>query len=144
MNRKLREKLDSWDLRSVFWTVGIVTIVATLLFLFSPLLYIDIRDKFRNKDNENFKGQTEGKIISVEEIHGISQGRRGTRIYIDSYKVVYRFQASGKTIESIDIIPATFQNKKLLAEILEWKEANACLIKFDTNDPNKSVLIARE
>ena len=143
MNRKLREKLDSWDLKSVFWTLAIATIVATLLFFFSPL-YTDIRDIFRTKDNEEFKEQTEGEIISVEEIHGMSQGRRGTRIYTDSYKVVYRFQANGQTFECTDIIPATFQNRKLLTQIIERKETNTCLIKFDTTDPNRSILIARE
>jgi hypothetical protein len=140
MNKRIREKLDSWDLKSVFLTIIFLSIGLLLFFYFT-----DIRDRFRTEDKEKFKGQTTGEIINVEKAERISQSKwNGTKIYVDSYKVTYQYNIEGQTFQSIDIIPLTTTNQKLLTEILERGTNNICVVKFDTDDPNKSLLIESE
>jgi hypothetical protein len=115
MNRRLREKLDSWDLKSLFLTI---LVFSTGLFLF--FYFTDIRDRFRKEDKEKFQGQTQGEIIQVEKMERISHGKwSGTKIYVDSYKVTCKFNVQGKEFENTDIIPLTTANHNLLKEILE-------------------------
>jgi hypothetical protein len=135
MNKKIKEKLDSWDLKSLFLTIAILSIG---LFLFFYLT--DIRDRLRTADKERYTGQIDGTILTVEKVDRMSQSKwKGTRIYVDSYKVKYQFQFQGQTYESIDMIPLTIKNQKLLTKILDQNN-KAVLVKFDTADPNKSLL----
>jgi hypothetical protein len=140
MNKRLREKLDSWDLKSFFLTVLFLSIGLFLFFYFA-----DIRDRFRTEDKGKFKGQITGEIVSVENAERISQSKwNGTKIYVDSYEVTYRYNIKGQTYQSVDVIPFTTTNQKLLTGILERGTSNICIVKFDTDDPNKSILIERE
>jgi len=114
MNKRLREKLDSWDLKSLFLTILFLSIGLFLFFYFT-----DIRDRFRTEDKEKFKGQITGEIVSVEKAERITQSKwNGTKIYVDSYKVTYRYNVEGHTYQSVDIIPLTTTNQKLLTGIL--------------------------
>lgn len=140
MNKRLREKLDSWDLKSLFLTILFLSIALFLFFYFT-----DIRDRFRTEDEEKFKRQITGEIINVEKAERISQSKwNGTKIYVDSYKVTYRYSIEGQTYQSVDIIPLTTTNQKLLTEILERGTSNSCTVKYDTDDPNNSLLIKSE
>jgi hypothetical protein len=140
MNKKIREKLDSLDLKSLFLTILFFSIGLFLFFYF-----IDFRDKLRTGDEENFKGQTNGKILTVEIGERIKQSKwTGTEIYVDSYKVKYQFQYQGQTFENIDIIPTTVKNQKLIKKLLDDGANNVISVKFDTSDPNRSLLIETE
>lgn len=140
MNKRLKEKLDSWDLKSFFLTILFLSIGLFLFFYFT-----DIRDRFRTEDKEKFKGQITGEIISVEKAERISQSKwNGTKIYVDSYKVTYRYIVSGQKYQSVDVIPLTTTNQKLLTRILERGTNNDCTVRFDTEDPSKSLLIESE
>lgn len=140
MNKRLREKLDCWDVRSLFLTIVLFSIG---LFLFFYLT--DIRDRFRASDKQKFKGQTTGEILNVEKIERISQSKwTGTKLYVDSYRVTYRYNVEGQTFQSTDIIPLTATNQTLLAGILAHGINNICIVKFDTGDLKKSLLIEYE
>jgi hypothetical protein len=140
MNKRIREKIDSWDLKSLFLTILFLSIGFFLFFYFT-----DIRDRFRTEDKGKLKGQTTGEIINVEKLERISQSKwNGTKIYIDSYKVTYRYNIQGQTYQNIDIIPLTTTNQKLLTGILEIGTNNICVVKFDIDDPSKSLLIESE
>jgi hypothetical protein len=140
MNKRLREKLDSWDLKSFFLTILFLSIGLFLFFYFT-----DIRDRFRTEDEEKFKGQITGEIVSVEKAERISQSKwNGTKIYADSYKVTYRYTIERQTYQSVDIIPLTITNQKLLTGILQRGTNNNCTVKYDIDDPNKSLLVKRE
>jgi hypothetical protein len=140
MNKRIREILDSWDLKSVFLTILFLLVALFLFFYFT-----DIRDRFRREDKEKFKGQTTGEIIKVEKVERITQSRwTGTRIYIDGYKVTYKFNVHGKGFQDTDIIPVTTANQKLLTQILERSTNNNCVLKFDVDDPSKSILVENE
>jgi hypothetical protein len=140
MNKRLREKLDSWDLKSFFLTILFLSLGLFLFFYFT-----DIRDRFRTEDKEKFKGQITGEIVSVEKAERISQSKwNGTKIYVDSYKVTYRYNIEGERYQSVDIIPLTTTNQKLLTGILERRTNNNCTVKYDTDDPNKSLLVKSE
>jgi hypothetical protein len=137
MNKRLREKLDSRDLKSFFVTILFLSIGLFLFFYFA-----DIRDRFRTEDKEKFKGQITGEIVSAEKGESISQSKwNGTKIYVDSHKVTYRYNIEGQTYQSVDIIPLTTTNQKLLTGILESGTKNNCTVKYDIDDPNKSLLI---
>jgi hypothetical protein len=83
--------------------------------------------------------------LSVEKSDRISQSKSdGTRIYVDSYKVKYQFQFQGRDFENVDIIPVTLKNKQLLADILERDAIDICTVKFDLDNPVKSLLIESE
>jgi hypothetical protein len=140
MNKRIREKLDSWDLKSVFLTIIFLSIGLFLFFYFT-----DIRDRFRTEDKEKFKGQTTGEIVSVEKAERIRQSKwNGTKIYVDSYKVTYRYSIEGQIYQRIDVIPLTTTNHKLLTGILGRGTNNICIVKFDPDDPNKSLLVETE
>ena len=140
MKKKIRETLDSWDLKSVFLTICFLLIGLFLFFYFT-----DIRDRFRTEDKEKFKGRTTGQITSVDKTDRIAQSRwNGTKIYVDSYRLTYLFQYEGEVFENIDIIPVTIKNETLLAEILDRGATDGCTVRFDTDDPNKSLLIESE
>jgi hypothetical protein len=140
MNKRLREKFDSWDLKSF-----LLTILFLLIGLFLFFYFTDIRDRFRTEDEENFKGQITGEILDVEKAERISQSKwNGTKIYVDSYKVTYRYNVEGQTYQSVDIIPLTTTNQKLLTGILERGTNNNCTVKYDTDDPYKSLLVNSE
>jgi hypothetical protein len=140
MNKRIREKWESRDLKSALATIAVL-VVALLVFFF----FIDVRDRVRKEDEEKFAGQTTGEIIEVEKIWKMSQSRwSGTRIYIDGYKVTYTFNVHGKTFQDTDIIPLTTANQKLLSEILERGTNSICIVKFDVGDPNNSILVANQ
>jgi hypothetical protein len=140
MNKRLREKLDSWDLKSFFLTI---LFLSSGLFLF--VYFTDIRDRLRTEDKEKFKGQITGEIVSIEKAERISQSKwNGTKIYVDSYKVTYRYNIGGQTYQSVDIIPLTTTNQKLITEILARGTNKNCTLKYDTDDPKNSLLVKSE
>jgi hypothetical protein len=140
MNKKIREKFYSWDLRSVFLTIIFCSAGLFLFFYFT-----DIRDRFREEDKEKFKGQTNGEIISIQPVERISHSKwKGTKIYIESYKVLYRYNINGKEYERTDNIPLTTRNQKLLTKLLDRKANDIFFVKFDLSDPQKSILIEGE
>jgi len=140
MNKWLREKLDTWDLKSVFLTILFLSIGVFLFFYFT-----DIRDRFRQGDQDDFKGQTVGEIISVEPIDRIKQSKwKGTEILVDSYEILYRYQVDGREFQSTDIIPRTTMNEKQLKKILDRKSADTFIVHFDLKDPDKSILVESE
>lgn len=131
MNKKIREKIDSWDIKSFFLTILFCLIALFLFFYFN-----NIRDRFRAEDREKFKGQTTGEIVNIEKQEKISHGRcNGTKIYIDGYKVTYKYTVAGETFESVDLIALTATNQKLLTSILERGANNICTVRFDIEAP---------
>jgi hypothetical protein len=140
MNKWIREKLDTWDLKSFFLTILFLSI-GVFLFLY----FTGIRDRFRQDDKEEFKGQTEGEIISVEPIDRIKQSKwKGTEIFVDSYKILYTYKVDGKIFQSTDVVPRTTKNEKFLKAILDRKASDTFLVRFNLKDPDKSILIESE
>lgn len=140
MNRKIREAFDSLDLKSLFLTILFLFIGVMIYYYFS-----DIRDRFRTKEEEVLKGQTQGQIIEVQKADRITQSKwNGTKIFVDSYKVFYHYDVNGKRFESMDIIPVTTKNQELLKTILEGGPDNSCFVKFDLEDPKRSLLVQGE
>jgi hypothetical protein len=140
MNKWIREKLDSWDLKSVFQTIIVLSICVSLFLYFNY-----IRDRFRQEDKDEFKGQTEGQIISAEPIERIKQSKwKGTEIVLDSYKILYSYKVNGQEFQSTDIIPLTTKNHKYLKKILDRKASDTFMVRFDLKDPEKSILIENE
>ena len=140
MNKKIREAFDSWDLKSLFLTILFLSVGVVIYYYFS-----DIRDRFRTNEAEAFKGQTIGQIIEVQKADRITQSKwNGTKIFVDSYTVFYHYDVNGQRFESRDIIPNTTKNQKLLKVILERGANNSCFIKFDLEDPKKSLLVQSE
>lgn len=115
MNKKLKEKLESLDLKSALLTV-IFFVISIILFYF----FKDIRERFRQEEKEEFTGQTTGKIISIEPIERMKQTKwKGTELFIDSYKVMYRYDANGQLFQKTDFLPLTTKNEKFIKQILE-------------------------
>jgi hypothetical protein len=140
MNKWLSEKLDTWDLKSVFLTILFLSISVFLFFYFT-----DIRDRFRQGDKDEFKGQTQGEIISAEPIDRIKQSKwKGTEILVDSYKILYSYKVDGREFQSTDIIPVTTMNARHLKAILDRKANDTFLVRFDLKHPDKSILIESE
>ena len=136
-NKWIRERLDAWDLKSVFLTFSFLFIGVFLFFYFT-----DIRDRFRQDDKEEFKGQTEGKIISAEPVDRIKQSKwKGTEILVDSYKILYSYKVDEREFQSTDIIPLTTKNKKYLKTILDRKTHDTFHVHFDLDNPDKSILV---
>ena len=139
MNKKLREKLDSSDLKSLIVTIIIFLIGASLLYYFS-----DFRNRLRENDKEKFKGQTIGEIISIEPIQRMSQGRLGNNIYIDNYKISYKYKVNTVEYTQINFIPfASIENQRFVKNIINRSPKESFLVKFDLENPSKSILIEK-
>jgi hypothetical protein len=140
MIRKIKEKIESWDLKTFLLTICFV-IVCVLFIYYSA----NIRDRFRQHDKECFKGQTSGEIISVEPIERITQSKwKGTEIFIDRYKVVYSYTASGQRFEKTNFIPVTTKNKKFIQDILNRDTVETFVVNFDEENPEQSILIEND
>lgn len=140
MNKRIREAVDSWDLKSLFLTILFLSIGAVICYYAS-----DIRDRLRTNDEERFKGKTQGQIMDVQKAERITQSKwTGTKIIVDSYMVYYRYHVDGKSFESRDIIPATTKNQELLKAILQRGSGTNCFVRFDLEDPEKSLLVQSE
>jgi hypothetical protein len=137
MNKTIREKLDSWDLKSLLLTIILFSIGILLVYYFT-----DIRDRFRQGDEEKFKGQTKGQVISIEPIERMTQGKwKGTQIFIDSYKVLYNYTINGHAFEKTDIIPVSAKNQKFIKKILDRGTNDTFTVRFDLTNPEKSLLV---
>lgn len=140
MNKKLKEKLESLDLKSALLTV-IFFLIAIFLFYY----FTDIRERFRQEDKEEFKGQTTGEIISIEPIERMKQTKwKGTEIFIDSYKVMYSYDANGQIFQKTDLLPLTIKNEKFIKQILDRETTDLFIVRFDEDDPSKSILIEND
>ena len=136
MKKWIRERLDYLDLKSFLGTV----IILTIIFYGFYHLY-DFRDQFRQKDLENFKGNTTGQIISIEPIVRNRQTKwKGTEIYNESYKIQYTYSVSGQSFEKTDFIQNNQKNKNFLKMVLERDTADTFEIHFNLDDPVKSIL----
>lgn len=140
MNRRIKETLESWDLKSLFLTILFLSIGLVIYFYFA-----DIRDRFRTSDEEKYRGQTKGEIIDVQKADRITQSKwNGTKIFVDSYSVSYRYEVNGQEFTRRDVISVTAKNQELLKQILDRGSNNICFIKFDIEDPQKSLLVESE
>jgi hypothetical protein len=140
MNKKFKEKFDSWDLKSF-----VLTIILLTVGLFAVYYLTDIRDRLRQRDEDNFRGQTKGSIISVEPIERMTQSKwNGTQISVDSYQILYSYSFQGKAYEKTDILPVSARNQKLIKRILERQPIDSFTVKFDLNNPAKSLLVESE
>jgi len=140
MDKWIKERFDSWDLKSLGLTVLILLILFFAWFYFS-----DIRDRFRTADQKTFKGRTRCEIIKIDTVESIRQSKyKGTRIDVDSYVVFYEYVVDGQTFEQSDLIPATAQNLTLLRQVLKRRPNETFVVKFDIEDPRKSRLIESE
>lgn len=140
MNKKFREKLDSWDLRSLLLTVTFFLICIFLFFFF-----IDFRERFRQASKKEFKGQTNGQIISIEPIEVLTQSKwKGANITVDRYQVLYSYTVDGQTYKKADLIPTSTKNQKFIKKLLDRGPTDTFLVKFDLKDPEKSILIDSE
>src|SRR5579859_7430710 len=140
MNKAIRERLDAVDVKSIILTITFLT-VAIFLFFY----YGDVRDLFREREKQLYTGQTTGQVNSIEPIQRVTQSKwKGTKIFVDSYKVSYRYNANGVSYESTDIIPVSVENDKLLKSLLAVKVNATCAVKFDTQNPRKSLIYRPE
>ena len=136
MIKKIKEKIDSWDLKTVFQTS-----IALAVIFFIVFYLLTMRDRIRQEDEKEFKGQTTGQIISVTPKEMMSQTKsRGTEIYVDSYDVLYEYKVNGQLYQQTDNIPLTASNQKLLKKILKRSD-ETLLVAFDLNNPKKSILV---
>lgn len=138
MKKSLRERLESWDIKSLFLAIGVIGILIAMKFLLGD----SVTDILREYEQGHFAGTAKGEVIAIEPIEEMSQSKwRGTTIKLASYRISYRFEINGKTFQHTDIIPVTAANRKFLTSILERKKDAVFNVMFDVNDPQKSVLV---
>lgn len=108
MSKKFRERLDSLDIKSVVLTVSIL---GTLVFI-----VYNCSDPVDNLPGSlTTKGK--GKILSVTAITQMRQGRRGTNIFTESYKVKFPYQVKGVTYVQFDEIKNIGRNQPLIDKV---------------------------
>ncbi len=61
MNKKLKDKFDSRDLKSLLGTIIFVSLLLFLIYYLS-----DVRERVRQSDREKYKGQTFQKIDIIQ------------------------------------------------------------------------------
>jgi hypothetical protein len=135
MIRKFFEKIRFWDFKSFFATVIFLAILGSIYFYLHT-----IRSNFREEKIKSLTGETDAKIVSAEGIEMMSQSRRGAKFYIDHYKVNYHYNINGKDYRRTDLISVSPENKKLIHKILNRTSGDRFRIKYDFENPSKSVI----
>ncbi|MBI3219253.1 MAG: hypothetical protein HYZ44_07055 [Bacteroidetes bacterium] len=132
----MREKLESWDIKSM--------IILILFFSISIGIYFyltNLRDWWRNHESKEWKGATPGEIISVTPITRMSQSKwKGNEVVIDSYRVIYRYDVNGTSYQHTDVIPVTDTNALFIQRLTARKPAEVFIVSFNETDPEKSML----
>ena len=83
---------------------------------------------------------TEAHLIDVKPNESISMTDTGNKTIIDSYKVRYKYTVNNAQYISIDIIPNSLENKKLIFKLFHNKKEKL-KIKYDPKQPEKSFVI---
>jgi uncharacterized protein YebE (UPF0316 family) len=124
-----------WDWKSIRRTVFvfIILLLGIALVLFYP-------DWIRKIDSNNYTENTVAFIIDVRLNETISMSEIGNETIVNSYKVRYTYKIKNVQYESIDIIPNSIENKKLISQICSSKNENV-KIKYDPKKPEKSIII---
>jgi uncharacterized protein YebE (UPF0316 family) len=124
-----------WDWKSIRRTVFvfIILLLGIALVLFYP-------DWIRKIDSNNYTENTVAFIIDVRLNETISMSEIGNETIVNSYKVRYTYKIKNVQYESIDIIPNSIENKKLISQICRSKNENV-KIKYDPKKPEKSIII---
>lgn len=133
MKIRLRERLDAIDFKSIIITLFIIIIC---IGFFYTCIYLDA-----DHDDRFLVGQTTAKIISIEPVEMMHQGKYGTRIYTDSYKITYHYIVNSKSFVQTDNIKTRARNSLLLDEIFERSELDSILIRFDNLNPKRSQIV---
>ena len=124
-----------WDWKSIRRTVFvfIILLLGIALVLFYP-------DWIRKIDSNNYTENTVAFIIDVRLNETISMSEIGNETIVNSYKVRFTYKIKNVQYESIDIIPNSIENKKLISQICSSKNENV-KIKYDPIKPEKSIII---
>jgi uncharacterized protein YebE (UPF0316 family) len=124
-----------WDWKSIRRTVFvfIILLLGIALVLFYP-------DWIRKIDSNNYTENTVAFIIDVRLNETISMSEIGNETIVNSYKVRYTYKIKNVQYKSIDIIPNSIENKKLISQICRSKNENV-KIKYDPKKPEKSIII---
>ena len=136
VNKSIRERLDSWDLKSLLLTVFILLVGAFVIFYFS-----DLRDRLRNNEMDELKGRAKAEIISIEPVERITQGKKGTRIFTDSYSILYTYTVNRQEYQKTDIVPVSKKNDKLITRILGRRPGEIFWLGYDLSKPGRSLLM---
>jgi len=133
MKIRIRERLDAIDFRSVFTSLLIAVI---LVGLFYTCIYLD-----DDPVDVSLAGQTKAKVVSIEPVDMMHQGRYGTRIYTDSYKITYHYTVKTRSFVQTENIKTRARNDILLDEIFKRNESDSLIIRYDNVNPKRSRII---
>lgn len=124
-----------WDWKSIRRSVFVfIFLILGLILIFN---FSDWKRKF---DSKNYIENTEAHLIDVKPNESISMTDTGNKTIIDSYKVRYKYTVNNAQYISIDIIPNSLENKKLIFKLFNNKKEKL-KIKYDPKQPKKSFVI---
>ena len=124
-----------WDWKSIRRSVFVfIFLILGLILIFN---FSDWKRKF---DSKNYTKNTEAHLIDVKPNESISMTDTGNKTIIDSYKVRYKYTVNNAQYISIDIIPNSLENKKLIFKLFHNKKEKL-KIKYDPKQPEKSFVI---
>lgn len=123
------------DWRSISITVGILAPIALVIAIFfSPQILHSYRLM-------SYKGETKGNLTTVKENTTQRQTRYGTKIVVESYTITYRYVVNGRPIFSTEVIDGNGKNTFHLRKILENDLTIPVTIKYDANNPKRSIVV---
>jgi hypothetical protein len=124
-----------WDWKSIRRSVFVfIFLILGLILIFN---FSDWKRKF---DSKNYTKNTGAYLIDVKPNESISMTDTGNKTIIDSYKVRYKYTVNNAQYVSIDIIPNSLENKKLIFKLFNNKKEKL-KIKYDPKQPEKSFVI---
>ena len=124
-----------WDWKSIRRSVFVfIFLILGLILIFN---FSDWKRKF---DSKNYTKNTGAYLIDVKPNESISMTDTGNKTIIDSYKVRYKYTVNNAQYISIDIIPNSLENKKLIFKLFHNKKEKL-KIKYDPKQPEKSFVI---
>lgn len=104
MRTTFQQRLDAIDIKPVL----LIMVLGVLLWI----LYKYSNPNESLTDSLTTKGK--GRIISVTPITQMRQGKMGTKIYIESYKVSYKYSVDGMTYEQTDYVKNMGRNQSII------------------------------
>lgn len=124
-----------WDWKSIRRSVFVF-----IFLILGLILIFNFQDWKRKFDSKNYTKNTGAYLIDVKPNESISMTDTGNKTIIDSYKVRYKYTVNNAQYISIDIIPNSLENKKLIFKLFHNKKEKL-KIKYDPKQPEKSFVI---
>ncbi len=121
-------------------TISILLAAGILSFIIAYQMF-NGEDNYREDKLSKLKGTTQAKIYKVQPKETLTQHYNGNKITVMGYDVYFNYKVGTIEYNTIDYIPNTSKNQKLIIEIYKNYDKKMFSVKYSISNPRKAMLI---